>query len=143
MPFIRILIHTVWSTKNRNPLLLQPIRQRIFDHIKENGKKKGIFISAINGHIDHVHCLISLANDQSISKVIQLIKGESSFWINKNSLCKTKFEWQDEYFAVSVGESQVDAVRSYIDKQEDHHKKKSFGEEYEAFVAKYKFEKLG
>lgn len=72
---------------------------------------------------------------------MQLIKGESAFWINKNKLTKQKFEWQDEYFAVSVSESMIDRVRNYIKHQEEHHSKKSFQEEYEQFISKYGFEK--
>jgi type III secretory pathway component EscR len=67
-----------------------------------------------------------LGIDQTIQKVMQLIKGESSFWINKNELTNEKFEWQDEYFAVSVSESMLDKVREYIKKQEEHHSKKHF-----------------
>jgi REP element-mobilizing transposase RayT len=70
-----------------------------------------------------------------------LIKGESSFWINKNKLTIEKFEWQDEYFAVSVSESMLDKVRDYIKNQEEHHRKKTFQEEYDEFISKYGFEK--
>lgn len=70
---------------------------------------------------------------------MQLIKGESSFWINKQGLTHQKFEWQDEYFAVSVSESALDKVREYIKNQEEHHKQKSFQEEYDEFIAKYNF----
>lgn len=73
---------------------------------------------------------------------MQLIKGESSFWINKNELTKSKFEWQDEYFAVSVSESIIDKVRNYIKNQESHHSKKTFQEEYDEFISKYGFEKF-
>jgi putative transposase len=69
-----------------------------------------------------------------------LLKGESSFWINKNKVVRKKFEWQNEYFAVSVSESAVNRVRAYIRGQEDHHKKKSFEEEYQEFMRKYKFD---
>jgi REP element-mobilizing transposase RayT len=82
-----------------------------------------------------------LGIDQTIQKVMQLIKGESSFWINKNELTNEKFEWQDEYFAVSVSESMLDKVREYIKKQEEHHSKKTFQQEYEEFITKYGFEK--
>ena len=68
-----------------------------------------------------------------------MIKGESSRWINKERLTSTKFEWQDEYFAVSVSESMIDKVRDYIEKQEEHHEKKSFIEEYNNFIKKYNF----
>lgn len=70
---------------------------------------------------------------------MQLIKGESSFWINKNKLTKEKFEWQDEYFAVSVSESILEKVRDYIKNQEEHHRIKTFQEEYDDFVSKYNF----
>ena len=70
---------------------------------------------------------------------MQLIKGESSFWINKHQLTKQKFEWQDEYFAVSVSESMLEKVRYYIRNQEEHHKKVTFQEEYDDFISKYGF----
>ena len=74
---------------------------------------------------------------------MQLIKGESSFWINKNNLCAGKFEWQDEYFAVLVSESMVDKVRNCNKNQEEHHQVITFTEEQEDFNRIYGFEKLG
>ena len=74
-----------------------------------------------------------------MSKIMQLIKGESSYWVNKHKLCKQKFEWQEEYFGISVSESVVDRVRTYIKNQEDHHKKKSFKQEYDEFIKKCGF----
>ena len=105
----------------------------------QNAKSKGIFIDCINGHTDHFHCLIGLNADMSIAKAMQLIKGESAFWMNKQQLTKFKFEWADEYFAVSVSESMLDKVRAYIAGQEEHHRKKSFQEEYQAFINTYQF----
>lgn len=140
MPFVKIYIHLVWSTKNRIPFLkTQELRNEVWQHIKINAVEKGIFIDTVNGYTDHCHCLISLGIEQNISKVIQLIKGESSHWINKQNLCETKFEWQDEYFAVSVSESIVQQVRAYINKQEEHHQLKTFQQEYEEFISKYGF----
>ena len=139
MSFVKIWVHLVFSTKNRTPSLKKEIRYDVFKHIIENCKEKDIFLQAINGHIEHIHCLISLGKDQSISKVAQLIKGESSFWINKNELTAEKFAWQDDYFAVSVSESQVERVVNYIKNQEKHHAKKSFEEEVEEFTTKYGF----
>lgn len=74
---------------------------------------------------------------------MQLIKGESSFWINKNKFTEPKFEWADEYFAVSVSESIVDKVRKYIDGQEEHHKKLTFAQEYYEFIKTYNFSNGG
>lgn len=141
MPFIKIYIHLVWSTKNRVPYLSSPeVRKKVWQHIKDNAVQKGIFVDFVNGYSDHCHCLVSLSSDQQIQKVVQLIKGESSFWINKEKLTQDKFAWQDEYFAVSVSESMVDTVRNYIKNQEVHHARKTFKEECDEFVDRYGFE---
>src|SRR5690606_12699418 len=121
-PFVKVYIHLVWSTKNRVPLLSsKELRQTVWNHIRENAQAKGIYLDFINGYSDHCHCLVSLGIDQTIQKIAQLLKGESSFWINKKKLTATRFEWQDEYFAVSVSESMLDKVRDYIKRQEEHH----------------------
>ncbi|MCK5470259.1 MAG: IS200/IS605 family transposase [Cyclobacteriaceae bacterium] len=140
MPFVKIWIHAVWATKNRETLLEKSIRQFVFEHIHQNALKKDILMDIVNGYSQHVHCLFRLKNDQTVSNVMQLIKGESSFWINKQKLMKTKFQWQEEYFAVSVSESLVNAVRKYIRTQEEHHKKKTYMQEYEEFIQKYGFQ---
>ena len=139
MPFLKIWIHFVWATKNREPYLLENGRQLLFAHIKDNGVQKNIHVDFVNAHIDHVHALISLNAEQTISKVAQLLKGESSFWANKNKLFSQQIFWQDEYFAVSVSESGVNTVREYIKNQEEHHKKKTFQEEYDEIMVKYGF----
>ena len=74
MPFVKVWIHFVWSTKNRQPLLNDSIRKRVFQHIRENAKAKGIFLDYINGYVEHVHCLISLGTEQKISEIVKLIK---------------------------------------------------------------------
>jgi putative transposase len=142
MPFVKVWIHFVWSTKNREPLLSDEIRQDVFGHIRENAKDKNIHIDFINGYVDHVHCLISLGTDQTIENIMRLIKGESSFWINKNNLCKTKFGWQDEYFAVSVSESNMPSVRKYNANQEEHHKTKGFDDEFTGFMRRAGFQRF-
>lgn len=143
MPYISVYVHFVWSTKLGYPYLDTPeLRQKVWQHIYANAQDKGIFVDFINGYFNHCHCLVSLSADMTISKTMQLIKGESSFWINKNKLCSMKFGWQDEYYAVSVSESSVDRVRNYIKNQEEHHKRKTFEEEVNAFVARYGFMKF-
>jgi len=143
MGYIKIWVHLVWTTKNHKPLLTKEIRQTVFNHIRENALKKNIYIDFINGYVEHVHCLISLGSGQNIDNILMLLKGESSHWIDEQKLLKEKFEWQKEYFAVSVSESAVNRVRDYIKNQENHHKKKSFNDEYQEFIRKYKFEVLG
>lgn len=130
-------MHLVFSTKNRESYLTKQIRGEVYKHIIQNCKEKEIFLQAINGYNDHLHCLISLGKDQTISKVAQLIKGESALWINKHQLTEGKFMWQDDYFAVSVSESKVADVMNYIKNQEAHHLKKSFDDEAKEFMDKY------
>lgn len=137
MSFVKIWVHTVFATKNREPCLEKEIRHELNKHIINNCKEKDIFLQAINGYTDHFHCLISLGKDQSVSKITQLIKGKSSFWVNQNNLIDGKFGWQDDYFAVSVSESQVQTVINYIKNQEKHHSKKSFDDEVEEFMTRY------
>ncbi len=139
MSYVKIWVHIVFSTKFREHLLSKETNSAIYEHIMTNCKKKDIFLQSINGSFDHIHCLISLGKDQSIAQTVQLIKGESSFWINQNHIVPFKFSWQDDYFAVSVSESHVIRVVAYIKNQEEHHKKKAFSEEVEEFVAKYGF----
>lgn len=143
MPYVKVYIHFVWSTKNREPFLnTKELRLKVWQHIRENAKEKEIFIDFINGYTEHCHCLISLGVDQTIQKIMQLLKGESAYWINKNQLTRSKFEWQDEYYAASVSESILNKVREYIKNQEEHHHRKTFQEEYDEFIRNYGFEKF-
>lgn len=140
MSFVKIWIHAVWTVRNRKPILNQDIRQVLFDHIHENALGKEILMETVGGYHNHVHCLFRLKNNQTIENVMQLIKGESSFWFNRNDLSGLKLNWQKEYFAVSVSESKVNAVRKYILNQEKHHQNKSWDEEYNEFITKYGFQ---
>jgi len=138
MSWVRVWVHIVFSTKNREPFLnSHEIRTRLFEHIKQNAKDKDIWIDSVNGYQDHIHCLISLGRDQTISNIAKLIKGESSFWINQQKFILQKFSWQNDYWAVGVSESHLETVRKYIKNQEEHHKKKAFTEEVNEFMEKY------
>ena len=140
MPFIKLLIHAVWATKDRKPLMDKANKDALCQHIWEYSKGKSIYLINVNGWLDHLHCFISLAADQNIATIMNLIKGESSYWANKNLNWSEKFGWQDDYFAVSVGESQVDAVNDYISNQEQDHQRKTFQQEYDEFIKNYHFE---
>jgi putative transposase len=139
MPYVRVWIHLIWSTKDRAPLLTKELRNQVIAHIKENAAKKDIYLDSVNGISDHVHTLVSLKAEQTIAKVTQLLKGESLHWTNAAKLSCGKFEWQDEYIVISVSESMVDKVRKYIKNQEEHHRKRTFVEEYQKFIEKYGF----
>ncbi len=139
MSYVKVYVHFIWSTKNREPLLNDNIRGDVFNHIRENAREKNIYIDFINGSVEHVHCLVSLNEDLGIGKIAQLLKGESSHWINKNDLTKHHFQWQSEYMAIGVGDDKLPIVRQYIANQEKHHQKVSFTEEYNQFIKRYGF----
>jgi REP element-mobilizing transposase RayT len=137
MSYVRVWIHAVWGTKNREHFLTREVRKTVIEHIRMNAKEKQIYIDRLNGHTDHLHCLFGLNADMTISKTLQLIKGESAYWINKEKITPLKFEWANEYYAVSVSEADLDRVRTYIDNQEEHHKKATFTEEVAEFLKQY------
>lgn len=133
MSYLTILIHCVWSTKERAPLLKNlHHRYELYTHIRKYSKSKGILIDHIGGFTNHVHVLLLLKSDQSIAKIIHLIKGESSHWYAQMGYGHLK--WQDDYFAVSVSPDRLEIVRRYIRKQAEHHKKCSFEEEYASII---------
>lgn len=129
----------MWATKNRQPIISKELKPLLLFHMKENSAKKNIYIDSINCVEDHIHVLVSLGIEQTVSKVMQLIKGESSFWVNKQNIIKGKFEWQDEYIGLSVSESAIDKVRAYISNQQEHHRKKTFDQEYQEFLNAHGF----
>ena len=142
MSYLKIWVHCVWTTYKKTPYLKDEIRNEVIQHIRNNAKQKDIYIDHINGYYEHLHALISLGGRQNISEIMQKIKGESSFWINKNKLTRLKFQWQDDYYAVSIGMSQLDNLRKYIRGQEQHHKKVSCQEELNSLIEQYKLSKM-
>lgn len=142
MPYTKVYIHYIWSTKNRVHSIDKELKPLLLQHIKENSIKKEIFVDTLNCVSDHIHLLVSLGIEQTIAKTAMLIKGESSFWVNKQQLIKNKFEWQDEYIALSVSYSAIDKVRVYILNQEEHHKKKTLADEYNEFLIAHNFETI-
>ena len=133
MSYVKIFVHAVWCTKNRFPFLKETILPVVISHITQNAAKKGIYIDRLNGYTDHLHCLLSLPVEMTIAKAMNLIKGESSYWINKQKLTTTHFEWADEYYAAGVSNSLINKVRRYIDNQKCHHEKKMFEQVYREF----------
>ncbi len=135
--FNKIWIHAIWSTKNRLPLIELTVEQRIYSFISEQFREQSCPVRVINGMPDHIHCLFLLTPQKSIADVIKQIKGSSSHFINQNNLITEKFAWQTGYAAYSVSESVVDKVFHYIKNQKQHHKKKTFEQEYDEFLKLY------
>jgi len=142
MSYTTIWLHCVWSTKNRDHLISNAFRPVLLSHFREQAKEKNIFLDYINAHVDHVHALINLGKQQNIADIMHQLKGESSNWIKKIDVMPFKFQWQDDYFAVSISQSHVERVRKYIHNQDRHHRKVTWEEEAELFMKKYGFERI-
>ena len=138
--FNRIWIHAIWSTKERLPLIHPMVESKIHQFIAEQLREQGCPVRIINGMPDHIHCLFLLSPQRSIAEIIKQIKGGSSHFINQNNLITEKFAWQTGYAAYSVSESVVNKVFQYIKNQKQHHTKKTFQQEYDAFLKIYELE---
>ena len=138
--YTQIHIQFVFAVKFRDAVIHSSWKDELYRYmtgIVQNNKHKLI---AINGMPDHIHILIGMRPTQSISDLMQDIKGSSSKWINQKGFIKGKFEWQEGYGAFSYGKSQVKDVIAYIENQEQHHSKKTFRDEYLDFLKKFDVE---
>ena len=128
--YTQIHIHTVFAVRNRVSLIQEQWRDELYMYITGIITNNGHKLLQIGGMPDHVHVLFGMKPTQTLSDLMQDIKGNSSLWINKKQLVRGKFSWQEGYGAFSYGKSQIDRVAKYIQQQEKHHKKRNFEEEY-------------
>lgn len=138
--YSQIYIHAVFAVKGRENLINNKFKDELYKYIcgiLTNNKEK---VYAINGMPDHLHVLLSIKPNCLLSDLMRDIKAGSSKWINEKKFVAGKFQWQEGFGSFSVSQSQLDKVISYIDNQENHHKKKSFKEEYVEFLKSYKIE---
>lgn len=133
VPYSKIFIHFIWSPKYREPLLVPQKRYIIQKHIREACKENDIYVFALGGYYDHLHLLAKIPTTMSISKAMNLIKGESSRWINQQKLFIHKFSWQKRYSAFSVSRQHIKMISNYIRRQEIHHKDITLEKELEQF----------
>ncbi|HHT9116593.1 MAG TPA: IS200/IS605 family transposase [Candidatus Wunengus californicus] len=134
--YINILIHTVFSTKNRESWISSSLRERLYPYMCGIARENGLKVLCIGGTDNHIHILLSLDSTTSIAKAMQLIKGGSSKWIHETFPELRLFSWQEGYGAFSIGISNVDETKKYIENQEKHHRKESFRDEYLKFLRK-------
>ena len=134
----QVYIHVVFAVKSRDGLLSKEWQSKIFGVIGTLINETGCKTFIVNGLEDHVHCLIGLKPDVSISELMKSVKAKSSKYINDNQLTRGIFEWQEGYDVFSYSQSHVDMVYKYIENQEEHHKRKTFREEYLEFLDKFK-----
>ena len=137
----RILVHTVFSTKDRRPLLRdKPLREELHRYlggILTNHDCQPIIIGGVE---DHVHLLSTLARTCQAAEMVKEAKRGSSLWLKSRSSELRDFAWQTGYGVFSIGQSQVDSVRNYIAGQEEHHKRISFQDEFREFLNRYEVE---
>jgi putative transposase len=135
--FTSSLYHCVWSTKGRHPLLTPENQTRLWPYLGGIARANKMTALAIGGVADHVHVLLSLPATLTISKAIQLLKGNSSKWLHEEYPGLRTFSWQEGYGAFSIGMSGVPETKNYIATQAEHHKKKTFQEEFRSFLDKH------
>ena len=135
-----ILIHVVFSTKQRFKLLHKGWRDDLFAYMGGIATEHKSKLLRSGGVEDHVHLLMKIHPKFAISDTIKLIKGNSSRWINDNKKIAARFEWQRGYGAFSVSESMSNTVKRYIENQEEHHRQQSFEDEYITFLKKHNIE---
>ena len=133
-------VHYVYSTKNRAPILIGNVRERLWAFMGGIARENGMKARCIGGVADHVHLLVSMPTTLSIAKGVQLIKGGSSAWVHETFPEMEHFAWQEGYGAFSVSVSQVAETMTYIENQEEHHRHKSFQEEYIGFLKKHEID---
>jgi REP element-mobilizing transposase RayT len=131
-----LLVHTVFSTKNRERLISKNIQPRLWAYIGGIARTNDFKALAVGGIEDHVHVLLSLPVTLTVAKAIQLIKGGSSKWMNDKS-DRRLFAWQDSYGAFSIGIAQVENTVRYINNQERHHARIGFEDEFREFLKRH------
>jgi len=135
-----LLVHVIFSTKERVPSLDEKLRSRLFPYMGGIVRELGGAALLINGPTDHVHILELLPAKTALSEMIGKVKANSSGWVHREFTEKQAFAWQTGYAAFSVSHSQKESVLDYIAKQEEHHRKMSFQEELIAFLKKHEIE---
>lgn len=135
--YTQIHIQTVFTVQDRSCIIRKAWENELYKYITGIIQNHGHKVLAINGIPDHIHVFFGMRPNESLSDLMQDVKGDSSKWINKKGLVTGRFSWQEGYGGFSYSKSQVDHVIDYIKDQEIHHRKKTFIEEYLEFLEKF------
>lgn len=138
--YSRCWLHLIWETLRREPMLDSRAAAKASFNLVQYAKAKGIYMKINYFNSDHTHALVDLPTNLTIEQAIHLLKGSSSHWINQNRLLKGRFAWGRGYGAFSVSHSELDRVCKYIANQGEHHRKRTFEDEYQLFVKRYGLE---
>ena len=128
--YTSLLIHAVWSTKKRQPLITKEVKPRLYGYLHNALDKKGVKLMHVNGMEDHVHLLLSMPLTVLIPDLFETIKPAATKWVHKTFPGMRDFGWQTGYGAFSVGRSNMQQVINYIANQEEHHRTVTFQEEF-------------
>lgn len=135
--YSQIYIQTIFAVKGRNNLIDPTWEDRLFKYITGIVQNKGQKMIAINGIPNHIHFLIGMKPSCCLSDLVREVKKSSNEFINENNYCKFRFNWQEGFGAFSYSDSQLNGVVSYIRNQKEHHRKKTFKEEYVDLLKRY------
>ena len=140
MSYVSAYFHCVFSTKERRRLITPALRERLWPFLGGIARQNKMKAIEIGGVEDHVHILLSLPSTMPVAKAMQLIKGGSSKWIHETFADQRLFAWQEKYGAFSVSVSQLDTITAYLKNQPEHHRTRSFQEEFLALLKKHRIE---
>jgi len=138
--FTNLLFHIIFSTKGRRPLVTSALRSELDRYIGGIVHNNGGVLLEAGGMPDHTHLVTMLRADTSIAEMVRLVKSNSSKWTNERCLINEPFAWQTGYGAFSVSASQLEGVRRYVRGQEEHHRKRTFQEEFREFLERHGIE---
>ena len=131
-----VIVHVVFSTKNRQPVLGASVRPSLHAYLATVARNMGCECYRVGGVSDHVHLAVRLPRTLTVAGVVEELKTSSSKWLKTQSTSLAEFAWQRGYGAFSVSPSDLDALQSYIDSQEEHHRARTFQEEYRALLTR-------
>jgi putative transposase len=137
---VRNYIHIIYSTKNRVSFINESIEEELFSYIGGICKSLGCNPIVVGGHKDHIHILCLLSQKIALMKLLEETKSHSSKWIKTKDKAYGNFYWQNGYGAFSINPTEIEVVKNYILNQKEHHKNKTFQQEYMAFIKKYNVE---
>ena len=140
MSYISSWLHCVFSTKERRPLITPALRERLWPFLGGIARQNRMKAIEIGGTLDHVHILLSLPAILSIAQALQLLKGASSRWVHETFPEHRRFHWQEKYGAFGVSVSLLDKTIRYIQGQEQHHRHRTFQEEFLALLKRHRIE---
>ncbi len=138
--YTQVHLHLIFAVQFRRALIHYSWKERLYQYITQIIQRHKHKVMVINGMPDHLHIVIGMRPQQSLSDLMQVIKSGSSGWVNEQNLTPVKFNWQAGYGAFSCSKSQLPMLINYVKNQEIHHRKKTFMEEYEGFLQAFEVE---